>query len=54
SSFHEFYLANPQISLYNFAIYRQNNLPSRRASFDGVTSESELSIMLPLDFIALY
>ncbi|KAE9416064.1 hypothetical protein Angca_002288, partial [Angiostrongylus cantonensis] len=54
SSFHEFYLANPHKISHNFAICQQNNLPSRRVSFEEMMSESKLSIVLPLELIKLY
>ncbi|KAJ1347737.1 hypothetical protein KIN20_002879 [Parelaphostrongylus tenuis] len=54
SSFHEFYLANPHKISHNFAIYQQNNLPSRRVSFEEIMSESKLSIVLPLELVKLY
>ncbi|VDM59866.1 unnamed protein product [Angiostrongylus costaricensis] len=39
---------------YNFSLEYQNNLPSRRVSFDEIMSESKLSIVLPLELIKLY
>ncbi|KJH47847.1 hypothetical protein DICVIV_06042 [Dictyocaulus viviparus] len=52
--FNEFFLANPHRVSHNFAIYQQNNLPSRRVTFEEIMSESKLSIVLPLELVKLY